>query len=163
MKKKGCFTAASVIGGTAAILFGFVVWFFSHAEIDQSKGPTSRDKALAHCSFRLPQSASNIQYASYASGMQEGHFYVRFEAPVTDCFDTAKAIFAAHAKNFPNYVIPEFTPVSHPPRTRNTDLRIDWFDNDQISKGVVAGTGWAWEPKVWIDEEGGIFYFEVND
>ena len=72
MKKKGCLIAVGVMVGLVAIVFGFIVWMFTHADIDQSNGPTSRDKALAHCSFPLPQSASNVQYASYAAGMQEG-------------------------------------------------------------------------------------------
>jgi hypothetical protein len=154
------FGSALIVG--VAILVGFFLWM-THASIDQSKGPTSRDEALSHCSIPLPPSAHNVQYASYAAGLQEGHFYVRFEAPVADCYSNAKAVFAERAKQSPHYVIPAFQPVSHPEREKSSDLRIDWFDNDQIAKGVVAGTGWSWEPRIWIDENRGIFYYEVND
>ena len=153
---------ASVLILVVGIVCGVFIWFF-RANIDQSKGPTSREEALLHCSIPLPTNARNIQYASYAAGLQEGHFYIRFEAPVADCYGNAKAIFVARAKDFPRYVVPEFEPVSHPQREKSTDLRIDWFDNDRISKGAVAGTGWGWEPKIWIDDERGVFYYEVND
>ena len=156
----------AVAGGLVlglAVIFGTIVWVFTHADIDQSDGPVSRDKALQHCSLPIPSNAHDVEYASYAAGLQEGHFYVRFEAPVPDCFDTARTIFANHAKETPGYVIPEFQPVSHPEREKSSDLRIEWFDNDRISKGVTAGTGWSWEPRVWIDEERGIFYYEIND
>ncbi|HSY17252.1 MAG TPA: hypothetical protein VK815_02920 [Candidatus Acidoferrales bacterium] len=146
----------------ALAVFGIFVWA-TGANIDQSKGPTSREDALVHCSIPLPASARNIQYASYAAGLQEGHFYVRFEAPVADCYSNAKAIFIERAKHAPSYVIPEFQPVSHPERAKSSDLRIDWFDNDRISKGMVAGAGQGWEPKIWIDEERGVFYYEDND
>jgi hypothetical protein len=153
--------ATALILGVLGLL-AFFVWVMS-ANIDQSKGPTSREDALLHCSIPLPASAHNIQYASYAAGLQEGHFYVRFEAPVAECFSNANAIFAEQSKHSSDYVIPKFEPVRHPAREKSADLRIDWFDNDRISKGVVAGNGWSWEPKIWIDEEHGVFYYEVND
>ena len=160
-------TLLVTIGVLLLAVGGFVclaVWWIGHAEIDQSNGLTSRDAALSHCAIPLPASAHNVQYASYAAGMQEGHLYVRFEAPVADCYKTAKTIFAEHAKQNPShYVIPKFQPTNLLDRERSSDLRIDWFDNDKISTGVVAGTGWSWEPKIWIDEERGVLYYEVND
>src|SRR5947207_3287180 len=61
---------ALIVG--VAIVVGFSLWL-TRASIDQSKGPTSRDEALDHCSIPLPPSAHNVQYASYAAGLQEGH------------------------------------------------------------------------------------------
>jgi len=147
---------------TVAVFIGLFFWYCWHPYIEQSNGPVSRDKALQHSSMPLPLSAHNVQYASSAL-WQNGESYVRFEAPVADCYALAKTIFTDHAKENSRYVIPKFQPVSHPEREKSHDLRIDWFDIDQISKGVVAGTGWGWEPKVWIDEERGIFYCEVHD
>jgi hypothetical protein len=152
---------ASVILVAAVVVIGFIglmAWLF-RSTIDQSNGPTSREKALSHCNIPLPESASNVQYALYCDGWMSGCFYARFEAPVADCYTHAKTIYAAHAKDAQqNAKIPKLKPVNHPLREQNTDIRLDWFDNDRISKGVESDSDDS-EPKIWIDEERGIFYF----
>jgi len=144
--------------------FGFLYWSMQHDFVEQTTGPLTREKALKHCPISLPSTARNIQYASFNSGLQAAEMFVRFEAPVPDCYACAQTLFARRAKDDSRYSIPVFRTTAHPESIESTNhLQTSWFDTDRTSKWVVAGRGSSWEPKVWIDTEAGIFYYYVTD
>jgi hypothetical protein len=162
--KKLVLIALGTLATLIVVAFGVFFWIMGHAEIDQSTGPVSREQGLSHCAgIPLPPSAHDVQYASYACGLQDGDFYVRFMASVPDCYATAETIFVEWIKTRPHDVRPTFQRVSHPAHESSRELRTDWFDNENISNGAQAGAGVGWEPHILIDEDRGIFYYHVTD
>ncbi len=140
-----------------------LIYFATQDVIEQTTGPVSREQAVKHCPIKLPLGAHNIQYASLAGGLQDCEQFVHFEAQVSECHSHAESIFAECSKNGLRKPIPQFQPVSHPHKVVSSRLRTEWFDNERIAKGVVAGEGTGSEPRIWIDEERGIFYYFVTD
>ena len=136
---------------------------FGDLHIEESSGPTLREKAQPHCLIQLPPSARDVQYATLAGGLQDGQFFIRFEAPVADCHAAAMAVFAVWMKTEGIQDYPRFEQVNHPPPYRSSRLHTEWFDVENISNGSVAGSGSSWMPRIWIDEDRGIFYYTVTD
>ena len=156
---------AVVIFAYFGLLFAWFVWPWVHDYVSQTQGPVSREKSeAAGCPIPLPASAHDVQYAWVAGGLQYCMQYVRFEAPVADCFAHARLMFSKFGKNDPNYKIPEFFPTDHPIRPPTCpDLHTEWFDVETMPEGVVTPEGSSNGPQIWIDTKRGVFYFYLTD
>lgn len=150
----GILALGAVLAGLAysALIFGP-----SGPVIDQTSAPTTREEAIKHCPIPLPESARRIQYFSYRQMMSDMVF-VRFEAPVSDCYACATSLFERFAYDRAHRS-PTFQPISRPESMKQR-IRVcpPWFDLDRDSEWVVAGKGGSGEPKVWIDKKAGVFY-----
>jgi hypothetical protein len=147
--------AVAVVFG-AIILFVLPVWSLFHETIEETRGPVTREKALKHCIISLPESARDVQYAWVVGGMQYTQQYVRFEAPVDDCYAQAKRILRTNQ--------PTFSKTSRPLGPPSCEqLHTKWFDVDKIAEGVVAGDGSDHGPQIWIDTQRGVFYYYLTD
>lgn len=40
---------------------------------------------------------------------------------------------------------------------------VAWFNNDHITRGLARGKGYEGEPRIWIDNDRGIFYYFLTD
>ena len=40
---------------------------------------------------------------------------------------------------------------------------VAWFNNDHITRGLAGGKGYEGEPRIWIDNDRGIFYYFLTD
>jgi hypothetical protein len=159
-------TVKMIIWGSPLVFlsaFVFVIWTALRDSVEQTSSPVSREQALRHCPIELPPAAQIIQYASLAGGLQDCEQYVRFEAPVSDCYLFANSIYDKWSKHHGQATKPQFEQASHPTSRKSSRLQTNWFDTEQIKKAVVAGTGVGYEPRIWIDEERGILYFHVID
>ena len=148
--------------GSVVVVGAPFFWLFLHDVIAQTHGPVSREEAQKACPISLPPTARNVQYASLAGGLQTCDQYVRFEAPVADCYSQALLLFAAFAEHDPDYTPPSFLPVAHPGHIGSSEMRTDWFDIENISEGVAAGEGYN-RPRIWIDTARGVFYYHLTD
>jgi hypothetical protein len=130
----------------------------SNPIIGQTSAPITREEAIKRCPIPLPESAQRIQYFSISYGMMGEKVFVRFEAPVADCYACAKLLFERFAYDRAHH-FPTFQPISRPESMKQR-IRVcpQWFDLDRESEWVVAGKGVSGEPKIWIDTKSGVFY-----
>ncbi|MEN6449717.1 MAG: hypothetical protein ABFC96_04420 [Thermoguttaceae bacterium] len=140
----------------------------SRATVAQSSGPLTVEQARRQTAFSFPDSAKNIQFATYRQWVATLDF-VRFEAPVSDCCDTARKIIASHNKKNPDRKVLGLRPLDRTNRNQpmaesNTSpLSAPWFDPQTIRKGLVAGETHSDTPSIWIDTQRGVFYYQYTD
>ena len=162
MKRSQKFVACLVIAvGLLVIAVPcLMLWVFREV-IAQTNGPTTREQAVAMgCPIELPASASNVQFASLAGGLQDCEQYVRFEGPLAELYQTAKRCFAKAETDGGT----TFIPVSHPGAQLSSRLKTQWFDITNISKGSICRQSETYgKPTIWVDEERSIFYFHFID
>jgi hypothetical protein len=141
----------------------YFAWVWMHDEIMESRGAITREQAQRECPIPLPASAHAVQYAWIVGGLQYTFQFVRFEAPVADCFAHAQSLFAENAAHNPRYKVPTFVPTSHPSAPGCSELHTEWFDIQNIVDGKSAGNGPGNGPQIWIDTERGVFYYYLTD
>jgi hypothetical protein len=129
--------------------------------------PISLHEAEAIFKFPFPKSARKIQFAYYHKFLAYVVF-LRFEAPSADCIAAVPAIIDSGA-----FVDIEKLPTETQklrPASSNLDklqnagpLVTPWFNPDEIRIGLETGHAKSYQPKVWIDTERGIFYYQLHD
>jgi len=143
---------------TVLIIGAFVLFcwsvFFPHRY--ESTEVLSGEEAVNRSPIALPDAASNVRVATYTHWVAYSQ-YVRFEAPTPVCL--------AHAKAMTGQEPPA-------PKALDEDERrcfhlyfadgLPWFDTAHIRNGVVLGGGPS-VPKVWVDTDRGIFYYQITD
>jgi len=130
------------------------LFIYANVHISETSQPVTREEALKHLKpSSLPASARDIQYYLMFMQVTPGFTQcVRFEAPVDDCKTLAHDLLG----------LALLVPVSHPSRPRSSDVPA-WFEPNNITKGIMGGKGYDGQPKIWIDEERGIYYFYLTD
>lgn len=90
--------------------------------------------------------------------------FLRFEAPVADCIAHAEHCLAMHNAEQHMKVNQTLRPIKRIEGVlQNTEpLSVPWFDPSSIRTGLVGGdTGGG--PRIWIDTEKGVFYWQLTD
>jgi hypothetical protein len=138
-------------------------------QIYQTPKPLSVEEARRRLTLPLPDSAKNVQFASYREWVAALDF-LRFEAPVADCCIIAKKIVAQHNAENPDRQVKGLRPLDRTDRNNDPEvmstsspLSVPWFDPQSIQKGFVAGETHSNTPSIWIDAEHGVFYYQYTD
>jgi hypothetical protein len=138
--------------------------------INQTSKPLTVEEARQKLTFLLPDSAKNVQFASYREWVAALDF-IRFEAPVEDCCAIAQKIIAQHNTENPDRRVQGLRPLDRTDRNKDqpmlqsttSPLSVPWFDPQSIRKGFVAGETHSHTPSIWIDAERGVFYYQYTD
>lgn len=135
----------------------------------QSEHPESVEQARRRLGMQLPDSAQNVQYASYRE-WQAVLELVRFEATVHDCRATAEAIIAEYNAQHRDQIkgLRPLDPTGRDPTqpcppSSTAPLSAPWFDPRTIRDGLVAGEEGSHKPRIWIDTERGELYYMYTD
>ncbi len=129
--------------------------------------PISLQEAEKIFTFPFPRSATNIQFACYTEFLAYNGV-LRFEAPSADCIAAVPAIL-----NYQGFAkidqLSDEARVLQPVTTaiqKSQDfgpLAVPWFNPEQIHTGLESGFAGSYQPKVWIDTERGILYYQLRD
>jgi hypothetical protein len=171
---KKCFSLVGLIAGFILIIGILVAYitvgyfpFAMTSVIVQSHRPETVQEARKHIDFEFPDSAKNIQYA-YFSAFHAFDEVLRFEAPPADCRAIAERIIAKYNLDNPGSAVGALhkldptlqDPSEHGRPVVSPELSAPWFDPNTIRSGLVGGVNEGDGPKIWIDTERGIFYFQ---
>lgn len=140
------------------LLAGWAAWDLLALHVIEPGGPVSISEAEAFGHFSIPPTATQIRIAGYRQWLQYER-YIRFEAPVADCENTASSILAGEALTPVGAEELSFVVTTVRPSVFRD---FSWFDL-QNAKNVVTGGGGPGKPYVWIDRDRGVFYYKVAD
>jgi hypothetical protein len=139
-------------------LFALFAWSLLGLHVNEPRGPVSAAEAASFASIPIPPEATNIRIAGYSQWIQYEQ-YVRFEAPVAVCLRHAAAVVPGEP----------LTPVgqdelksSRLPVRQDVFLDFSWFDLRNASSVAGAGGGPS-QPRVWVDQDRGVFYYRKTD
>jgi hypothetical protein len=157
----------SLIGGGLVFLFLLALGLYlaswwsvqkaMRADIRESSRPLTLAEARSEVSFDLPDSAKNIQYGCYSEFIAFIEL-VRFEAPVEDCKTHALKLVKKHSLKPLRKVSLAEGVLSH-----IQPLKAPWFRPQEIRAPLMAGEPGHLQPVIWIDEENGVFYYQMTD
>jgi hypothetical protein len=142
-------------------ILGVVVWFVWSLfgfHVSEPGGPISAAKAQSMLGVQVPPEAKNIRAATYSQLVEYAH-YLRFEAPVDVCLRYAETVVpGATTKPADEY---DLAGNARPLRAGAFD-DFSWFDLDMAQHVVTAGGGPS-QPKIWVDQSRGVFYYRKTD
>jgi len=130
--------------------------------------PISLQEAKKIFTFPFPKSASNIQFACYTEFLAYD-VVVRFEAPSADCVAAVPAIldYEGFAKitqlSEEDRVVRPISKLFFDKIQDTGALVVPWFNPEQIRVGLETGHAGSYQPKIWIDTERGILYYQLHD
>jgi hypothetical protein len=156
-----------LIGGVLVFLFVLALGLYlaswwsvqraMRADVRESSRPLTLAEARTETSFDLPDSAKNIQYGCYSEFIAFIEL-VRFEAPVEDCKAHALKLVRKHSLkplrkvSLAEGVLSDIQPLKAP-----------WFRPQEIRAPLMAGEPGSHQRMIWIDEENGVFYYQMTD
>ena len=143
------------------VILSMVVWFaweMFGLHVEEPRGPVSASKAQSFAAIRIPAEATNIRIAGFRQWIQYQQF-VRFEAPNAVCLRTATEIVPG--EKLVAVSSDELAHVSGPVR-KGVFHDFSWFDLRKATNVVEAGGGPS-KPRVWVDQDRGIFYYCKGD
>ena len=123
----------------------------------------------------FPGAARDFQFADYGEWLA-AEFYLSFRAPPDVCVAYAHKVLDEHNKQHPREPVAGLKPFSlvrETPYGRVTlqapeskylgheRMPLHWFRPDLIREGVEGGDNFR-TPKVWVDTERGVFYYEYR-
>ncbi len=141
-------------------------WTMCVPHTRQIDAPVSLAQAEG-CPIPLPPTARNIRYRLRRQWIELDET-VRFEAPVDVCIAHADTVIKACQARFGSeYPVEQKTLAKmHPPEGAMNSYRSSspaWFDVWNIVNGLEAGGGGTLRPKIWIDTDRGVFYYQLTD
>jgi hypothetical protein len=156
-----------LVGGYLALtLFGWLFAPYGPPSIIESHGKLNLADAKKQFDLPYPDSAHDIQFASYAQWIAIEDF-VRFEAPLDDCIDFAQKTIARHNAANPDRPAAELHPITDVSNcaelASSKELTTDWFDLCSIRNGLAGGSLDSHIPQLWIDTDRGVVYFKYSD
>lgn len=123
--------------------------------------PLTVAEARKHWKVPFPDSATNIQIASYHEWIAV-RVLVRFEAPVDDCLAGAQAIIDHYNAENRELRMGKLTLMKSPPGELGTEpFTAPWFTPQNISEGQELLPNNA--PGIWVDTKRGILYYYQSD
>ena len=143
------------------LISSMVVWFAWEVfvlHIEEPRGPVSASKAQSFASIRIPAEATNIRVAGFRHWIQYQQF-VRFQAPTAVCLRTATEIASGEKLVAVSSDELAFAPG---PDRKGVFHDFSWFDLPTATNVVAAGGGTG-RPRVWVDQDRGIFYYCKTD
>jgi hypothetical protein len=116
----------------------------------------------AKTNFPFPASAHHIHYAIFRD-RQAAEYLIRFDAPPSDCEATVSRALAWHQASLRSTATYQPQPFAGLLPSASWLRPVAWFDGATIQRGIYAGEDSSHAPNVWVDLDGGHFYYRSDD